>query len=315
LTALVFLLSVALIYVMRTILVLFAFSILFAYLINPAVRVLQRHSLFFKDLKGPHIFQAYLGFLILLALLVHAFAPDFRSRPGALGNLPAFADSVASAEIANNFGKNLGWTDSQTLRLKTFLQGHRSDIQSAGQAIQRSAVAVAGGVLVIPILAIFFLSDGEKLVNRVVLLVPPTSDQDAVRSLVVDLNLMLQRYIRAKVILGLLSFLFSSAALLSRARGARGNAGIYSHCRMDDGRNNHNGFRSYYALALDLDAGFARNLASRHGLRHFTASHGASTGDSSVARHIYRHGGGSGGRNRRSLSFHSARRHAPSRLA
>jgi hypothetical protein len=60
-----------------------------------------------------------------------------------------------------------------------------------------------------------FLSDGEKLVNQVVLLVPPTSDQDPVRSLVVDLNLMLQRYIRAKIILGLLSFLFSSVALLS----------------------------------------------------------------------------------------------------
>ena len=215
LTTLVFVLAVALVYVVRTILVFFAFSILFAYLINPAVRVLQRYSLFFKDLKGPHIFQAYLGFVILLALLVHAFAPDFRSRPGALGNLPAFADSVASGEIANNFGKNLGWTDAQTLRVKTFLQGHRSDIESAGQAIQRSAVTIASAVLVIPILAIFFLSDGEKLVNQVVLLVPLTSDQDAVRSLVVDLNLMLQRYIRAKVILGLLSFLFSSVALLS----------------------------------------------------------------------------------------------------
>jgi len=216
LTALVFVLAVALVYVVRTILVLFAFSILFAYLINPAVRVLQRYSLFFKDLKGPHIFQAYLGFLILLALLAHAFAPDFRSQPGALlGQLPALADRVASGEIANDFGKNLGWTDAQSLRLKIFLQGHKSDIESGRQVIQRSAFNIAGAVLVIPILAIFFLSDGEKLVNQVVLLATPTSDQGAVRSLVVDLDLMLQRYIRAKVILGLLSFLFSSVALLS----------------------------------------------------------------------------------------------------
>jgi len=54
LTTLVFVLAVALVYVVRTILVLFAFSILFAYLIDPAVRVLQRYSLFFKDLKGFH---------------------------------------------------------------------------------------------------------------------------------------------------------------------------------------------------------------------------------------------------------------------
>jgi len=215
LTTLVLVLAVALVYVVRTILVLFAFSILFAYLINPAVRVLQRYSLLFKDLKGPHIFQAYLGFLILLALLVHAFTPDFRSRPGALANLPAFADSVASGEIANNFGKNLGWSDAQTVRFRTFLQGHRSDIETAKQTVQRSALQMASAVLVIPILAIFFLSDGEKLANQLILLIPTSSDGSAVRSLVADLNVMLQRYIRAKVILGMLSFLFSSVALLA----------------------------------------------------------------------------------------------------
>ena len=214
-TTLVLVLAVALVYVVRTILVLFAFSILFAYLINPAVRVLQRYSLLFKDLKGPHIFQAYLGFLILLALLVHAFTPDFRSRPGALANLPAFADSVASGEIANNFGKNLGWSDAQTVRFRTFLQGHRSDIETAKQTVQRSALQMASAVLVIPILAIFFLSDGEKLANQLILLIPTSSDGSAVRSLVADLNVMLQRYIRAKVILGMLSFLFSSVALLA----------------------------------------------------------------------------------------------------
>jgi predicted PurR-regulated permease PerM len=216
LTKLSFVVAVAIVYIARTIFVLFAFSVLFAYLINPAVRILQRYSLFFKDLKGPHIFLAYLGFLILLGSLVHAFAPDFHSRPAALvGQLPAFADSVASGEITNSLGTNLGWSDAQTLRLKTFLQGHRSDIESAKQTVQRSALKMASAVLIIPILAIFFLSDGEKLAKQLILLVPTTSDGSAVRSFVADLNIMLQRYIRAKVILGMLSFLFSSVALLA----------------------------------------------------------------------------------------------------
>jgi predicted PurR-regulated permease PerM len=216
LTTLVFVLAVALVYVVRTILVLFAFSILFAYLINPAVRILQRYSLFFKDLKGPHIFQAYLAFLILLGSLFYAFAPDFHSRPVALvGQLPAFADSVASGEIANSFGKNLGWSDARTVSFKNFLERHRSDIESATQNVQRSALKIASAVFVIPILAIFFLSDGEKLANQLILLILATSDGSAARSLVADLNVMLQRYIRAKVILGMLSFLFSSVALLA----------------------------------------------------------------------------------------------------
>ena len=52
LTTLLFAVTVAIVYVARTVIVIFAFSILFAYLINPIVRFLQRHSLFFKNLRG-----------------------------------------------------------------------------------------------------------------------------------------------------------------------------------------------------------------------------------------------------------------------
>jgi predicted PurR-regulated permease PerM len=215
-TAFLFVLVLTLVYVARFILLIFAFSILFAYLINPAVKVLQRYSLFFKDLRGPHIFQAYLGFLILFASLVHAFAPDFHSRPVALVvEIPAFADKVANGEIASSFRKNLGWTDAQVARLKAFLEGHRSDIEGAKQTVRRGALKIVGAVLVIPILAIFFLSDGEKLANQLILLIPETADVDAIRSLVAALNVMLQRYIRAKVILGMFSFSFCSAGLLT----------------------------------------------------------------------------------------------------
>lgn len=214
-TALAFALVVAIVYIARTILIIFAFSILFAYLINPAVKVLQKYSLFFKNLRGPHIFQAYLGFLILFASLVHAFAPDFHHRPGVLaGEIPALTDGVVSGEFAASFGKNLGWTDAGILRFKSFLERHSSDIANERQAIQRSALRIAGGLLVIPILAIFWLSDGERIVNQLIVFAPTSSQGYAVHSLVLDLNVMLQRYIRAKVILGILSFLFSSAALL-----------------------------------------------------------------------------------------------------
>ncbi|MEY2527810.1 MAG: hypothetical protein QOE73_2581, partial [Verrucomicrobiota bacterium] len=44
LTILLFAIVLAVIYVARTVIIIFAFSILFAYLINPIVRFLQRHS-------------------------------------------------------------------------------------------------------------------------------------------------------------------------------------------------------------------------------------------------------------------------------
>src|ERR1700680_2604381 len=98
----------AIIYLARAVIVIFAFSILLSYLINPHVKFLQRHSLLFKNLKGLHIVQVYLVFLILLASVFHAFAPEFHGRPGRLAReIPTFADTVASGEIADSLGKNL----------------------------------------------------------------------------------------------------------------------------------------------------------------------------------------------------------------
>lgn len=64
LTILVFGLALAVVYVVWAVIIIFSFSILFAYLINPVVRFLQRHSLFFKNLRGPHVVEAYLAFII-----------------------------------------------------------------------------------------------------------------------------------------------------------------------------------------------------------------------------------------------------------
>src|SRR5215831_6470626 len=50
LTILLFAVVLAIAYAARGVIVIFAFAILFAYLIDPVVRFLQRHSLFFKNL-------------------------------------------------------------------------------------------------------------------------------------------------------------------------------------------------------------------------------------------------------------------------
>ena len=70
LTILIFALVLAIVYVARGVIIVFVFAILSAYLIDPVVRFLQRHSLFFENLRGPHILEAYLGFLILIAVSI-----------------------------------------------------------------------------------------------------------------------------------------------------------------------------------------------------------------------------------------------------
>jgi len=93
LTVLFFLVLLAIIYAARSVIIIFIFAILFAYLINPVVRFLQSHSLFFKDLRGPHIVEAYLACVILIAVLMHALAPGLLKDKGRyLSEIPAQVD-------------------------------------------------------------------------------------------------------------------------------------------------------------------------------------------------------------------------------
>ena len=119
LTTLVFALVLAILYVARAVIIIFAFSILFTYLINPVVRFLQRHSLFFKNLRGPHVVEAYLALIIVIALVFHGLAPQFhKSLAQLLNEIPALGDRVSTGEIANDLGSNLGWTDMQATRIR-----------------------------------------------------------------------------------------------------------------------------------------------------------------------------------------------------
>ena len=215
LTILLFAIVLAVVYVARTVIVIFAFSILFAYLINPVVRFLQRHSLFFKNLRGPHVVEAYLALIILTVILCHGLFPQFRKSMGQLLTLvPTLTDRVSSGEIAHNLGNNLGWADEQADQLRGFLQRHRANFERAATTFEQAAPAALAGFVVIPILAIFFLSDGEKLANQFVHLVSTKENYATARSLADELHVMLQRYIRAKVILGGLSLSYCLIAML-----------------------------------------------------------------------------------------------------
>jgi len=215
-TILVFALALAFVYVARTVIIIFCFAILFAYLIDPVVRFIQRHALVFKNLRGPHVAEAYLALLIFIVLIFHLLAPGSLGRNvKLLQRLPTMSDRLATGEIAADIGNKYGWNDNQTLRLKTFLVQHRSDIEKMTGAAARLATTGVGAVVVIPILAIFFLSAGESLANQVIQLVSNKENYEDICSLAAELNTMMQHYIRAKVTLGVLSLTYVSLASLA----------------------------------------------------------------------------------------------------
>src|SRR5271156_2777182 len=106
LTTLLFAVVVATVYVARGVLLVFAFAILLAYLIDPVVRFLQDHALFFRNLRGPHVLEAYLAFLLFLVFAGHALAPHMTILKGNLSETaPSLVEGLSTGEIANSIGQ------------------------------------------------------------------------------------------------------------------------------------------------------------------------------------------------------------------
>ena len=219
LTVLLFAVVLATVYAARRILVVFFFAILFAYLLDPLVRVLQRHSILFRrNLRGPAVLEVYLAFLILAGLIAHGVAPGvLRATDNLFDEVPVLLDGLSTGEIAAEIGDQYGWSDAQKRRLRSFLAGHREDVQSlvrSGERYTSDAAQAAGWLLLIPLLAIFFLRDGPHIAKVIIKLASAGGKYEAVQEVADEVNATLRSYIRAKVILGGLSFMFYSAAML-----------------------------------------------------------------------------------------------------
>ena len=206
------------VYSARRVILIFIFAIFFAYLIDPVVKFLQRHSLFFKNLRGPAVVEVYLAFVILIALAGYTVAPGTaRNTMKLLDNTPAFLNSLSTGDIATQLRGKYGWSEEQEFRFRAFLARHKDNIDHLVPTVDRyisNAAQLVGVLLLIPILAIFFLRDGENIADVLIQLFFPANRRPRIRAVANELHLMLTRYVRAQVLLCGLSFLFYSSALL-----------------------------------------------------------------------------------------------------
>ena len=218
LTILFFVLVCAAAYNARRVILLFLFAVFFAYLLDPVVKFLQRHSLFFRNLRGPAVVEVYLTFVILVAVAGYSAAPGLaRNTAKLIDNMPVVLNGLATGEIATDLRGKYGWSEEQEFRLRAFLARHREEIQALAPAVDRyfsSTAQVVGWLLLVPILAIFFLRDGGHIADILIQLVFPAKRRPGIRALADQLHIMLTRYIRAQVFLCALSFLFYTGVLL-----------------------------------------------------------------------------------------------------
>jgi len=243
----------------------------------------------------------------VIGLIVHGLAPQL--GPGLVRfvrETPTMMEGVYSGDIAIDIEHRNGWDESQALRAKAFLQQRRESIRGLVESTQQILSVVFGGIVLIPILGLFLLSDGEKLANGIIQLVSTKETSAETRALVADLNDMLQRYSSqghpGRSVTRLLLSCHAVAEIPARARsGAPGRcARVYSRGRLDHRASHDHDCWHRDALSLDLDGRTARSLADGHGLRNC---------------HLHRHGWRGGRRNRRNLSLCTAGRRLACHLA
>ncbi len=215
-TTLLILLGAWLLWLARATVVLFALSLLFAYLLTPILRLVHR---FTPKRIVPEVSLAIV-YLLLVALMTFA----------------GIAIGSRIGEEASNLASKLPalvqdpqWQNR--IPLPTWLEPHRASvvefvraevIQSGRDVVpylQRMAeqlvlgVRYLGYLVLVPVLAFFFLKDGVRLQERLLGQLGHGRVRAAVEEIVADIDRVLGQYMRALVLQSLSAFLLYSMFL------------------------------------------------------------------------------------------------------
>jgi predicted PurR-regulated permease PerM len=196
----------ALVFLARRTLITLIFSILFAYLLEPLVEMTQKWV-------GPsrrRAIAATYGILgIALGIIVATVGPRMMNEAQKLSaTLPTLLDNVSTGRIAWTVGNQHQWSYATQQHVQQFLAGHREVILRYSAMIETRAAnlfANIGWILVVPILAIFFLLDRAKLSASLVELIDASHERRFLRHVLSDMDTMLSQYIRAQVLLSLIA--------------------------------------------------------------------------------------------------------------
>jgi predicted PurR-regulated permease PerM len=204
-TTLFFALGLGFLYIARRTLIAFLFAIFFAYLVDPAVSRVQKWTRH----RGRAIALIYLLFVILLGTLFFFVGPRTVREARRLGETwPALTERVNTGDLAHAIGRERGWSGETTQLLQRVLSDPRLVDVAKQVGLRAADVAKQAWLLiVVPILAIFFLKDGRGFSEVGLSLVQSRPQREFLQDVLADLNQMLAQFIRAQLELAALSLI------------------------------------------------------------------------------------------------------------
>jgi len=212
-TVLLFALGLGFLYVARKTLVVFLFAVFFAYLMEPAVSRLEKwlHG------RGRAIAIIYILLLAGLSLFFFSVGPRiWREGARLVQTLPDLLNRVSSGDIAKDIAKEHGWSIATQDKFRQFLTENSDDIKKYAERFGLKAASVAKEawlILLVPLLAIFFLKDGRVFSDVALSVVQSRPQREFLQAVITDMNQMLAHFIRAQLILAAFSLMMYAAFL------------------------------------------------------------------------------------------------------
>lgn len=215
-TVLVFLGALGLVYALRHVLLLGALSLFFAFLLFPLVRLTQRR------LVRSRLLAIAIVYMVVLAAgggAGIAVVPRLGIEVQSLAQqLPEMSKRIQSGELVTTLLARKGWEWEQIREIDRLMQTHMGAI--VGYAQQAAAgtlkwLAGAWVIVLIPVFAFFILKDAERLTSVAISQLGTTGQRGRWWRLADDLHVLLGQYVRALLLLALLTFVAWSVAFLA----------------------------------------------------------------------------------------------------
>jgi predicted PurR-regulated permease PerM len=215
-TVAIFVTAAVILYVARGAFFILLLSVLFAYLLEPAVSFIQLHSRIGRGNRSLAIAQVYVLTFLVLGALGYEFGPHLVGQIKSLNAaLPQILQRLSDGKVGD-LGAKHGLDATQQQHIHDWLARNHDTLTHVFERGAASAAYVAASTVwlfVVPILAIFILRDSRQLVDTFVQGVGARRNS-VLQGIVGQVDTMLARYVQAQTALAGLSFIFYSASML-----------------------------------------------------------------------------------------------------
>ena len=168
-TGALFLAAAAILYLARGAFFILLLSLLFAYLLEPAVTLVQRHSRLGRKNRTWAIAQVYLVGTLMVGGLVSGFGPRVVAQMKNLNaTVPEMLQGLSTGKTAADLEARHGLSAAQQQRIHDWLARNHDFIARVFERGAQSTAYIAASVIwlfAIPILAIFILRDGRPMAD------------------------------------------------------------------------------------------------------------------------------------------------------